>query len=142
MGRFDNYGVINVPEEVFSKMSACPIDVAFRIMGKKFMILILRELILFRSNRFGDLLKSIDGINKKTLSIRLRELEKNEIIKRKIYIRNPVRAEYIVTKKGKMLSAVLEQMAAFSLSYCYNEVFKDKKRRSFKEIIGRRPSSL
>ena len=142
MGRFDNYGVINVPEEVFSKMSACSIDVAFRIMGKKFMILILRDLILFRNNRFGDLLKSIDGINKKTLSVRLRELEKNEIIKRKIYIRNPVRAEYIVTKKGKKLSAVLEQMAAFSLSFCYNEVFKDKQRRSFKEIIGRRPYSL
>lgn len=142
MGMFDNYGAINVPEEVLSKMSACPIDVAFRIMGQKFMILILRDLILFRSNRFGELLKSIEGINKKTLSVRLRELEKNGIIKRKIYIRNPVRAEYIVTKKGRMLSAILEQMAAFSLSFCYDEVFKDKKRRSFKDIIGRKPYSL
>ena len=142
MGKFDNYGAINVPEEVLSKMSACPIDVAFRIMGQKFMILILRDLILFRSNRFGELLKSIEGINKKTLSVRLRELEKNGIIKRKIYIRNPVRAEYIVTKKGRMLSAILEQMAAFSLSFCYDEVFKDKKRRSFKDIIVRKPYSL
>ena len=142
MGKFDNYGVINVPEEVFSKMSACPIDVAFRIMGQKFMILILRDLILFRNNRFGDLLNSIEGINKKTLSIRLTELERNGIIKRKIYIRNPVRAEYLVTKKGRMLSAVLEQMAAFSLSFCYDEVFKDKKRRSFRYIVGRRPYSL
>ena len=100
------------------------------------------DLILFRSNRFGELLKSIEGINKKTLSIRLRELEKNGIIKRKIYIRNPVRAEYIVTKKGRMLSAILEKMPAFSLSFCYDEVFKDKKRRSFKDIIGRRPYSL
>jgi len=142
MGKFDNYGVINVPEEVFSRMSACPIDVAFRIMGHKFMILILRDLILFRTNRFGDLLKSIEGINKKTLSIRLRDLENNGIIRRKIYSTNPARAEYLVTKKGRMLSAVLEQMAAFSLSFCYEDIFKDKKRRSFKEIVGRPPSSL
>ena len=70
-------------------------------------------------------MKSIEGINKKTLSIRLTELERNGIIKRKIYITNPVRAEYLVTKKARMLSAVLEQMAAFSLSFCYDEVFKD-----------------
>jgi DNA-binding HxlR family transcriptional regulator len=70
-------------------------------------------------------LKSIEGINKKTLSIRLTELGRNGIIKRKIYI-NPVRAEYLVTKKWRVLSAVLEQMAAFSLSFCYDEVFKDK----------------
>lgn len=142
MSKFDNYGNIKVPEEVYSKMSACPIDVAFRIMGQKFMILILRDLILFRSNRFGDLLKSIEGVNRKTLSIRLRELENNGIIRRKIYSRTPVRAEYLVTKKGRMLSAVLEQMAAFSLSFCYEDVFKDKKRRSFREIVGRAPSSL
>jgi DNA-binding HxlR family transcriptional regulator len=87
-------------------------------------------------------LKSIEGINKKTLSIRLTELGRNGIIKRKIYITNPVRAGYLVTKKGRVLSAVLEQLAAFSLSFCYDEVFKDKKRRSFKEIVGTRPNSL
>lgn len=87
-------------------------------------------------------MKSIERINKKTLSIRLTELERNGIIKRKIYITNPVRAKYLVTNNGRMLSAVLEQMAAFSLSFCYDEVFKDKKRRSFKDIVGTRPNSL
>ena len=142
MGKFDDYGIIKVPEEVISKMSACPIDFSFKILGQKFMILILRDLILFGKKRFSDLLESIDEINQKTLSIRLKELENSGIIKRKIYNESPIRAEYLITKKGTMLRPVLEQMAAYSLSYCSDSVFDDKKPRSFKEIIGRPPSSL
>ena len=44
MAKFDDYG-IKVPEEVISKMSACPIDFSFKILGQKFMILILRDLV-------------------------------------------------------------------------------------------------
>ena len=142
MGKFDDYGIIKVPQEVFSKMSACPIDVSFKILGQKFMILILRDLILFGKKKFSDVLKSVEGINKKTLSIRLKELETGGIIKRKIYSKNPVREEYLITKKGRMLGPILEQMVAFSLSYCGEIVFEDKKPRSFKEIVGRPPSSL
>jgi DNA-binding HxlR family transcriptional regulator len=123
-------------------MSACPIDFSFKILGQKFMILILRDLILFGKKRFSNLLESVEGINQKTLSIRLKELENGGIIKRKIYSENPVRAEYLITKKGRMLRPVLEQMAAFSLSYCSDSVFEDKKPRSFKEILGRPPCSL
>ena len=142
MAKFDDYGIIKVPEEVISKMSACPIDFSFKILGQKFMILILRDLILFGRKRFSNLLESVEGINQKTLSIRLKELENGGIIKREIYSENPVRAEYLITKKGRMLRPVLEQMAAFSLSYCSDSVFEDKKPRSFKEIVGRPPCSL
>jgi DNA-binding HxlR family transcriptional regulator len=142
MGKLDDYGIIKVPEEVISKMTACPIDFSFKILGQKFMVLILRDLILFGKKRFSDLLKSIDGINQKTLSIRLKELENGGIIKSKIYCKNPTREEYLITKKGSMLRPILEQMAAFSLSYCSESIFEDKKPRSFKEIIGRPPSSL
>jgi DNA-binding HxlR family transcriptional regulator len=142
MAKFDDYGIIKVPEEVISKMSSCPIDFSFKILGQKFMILILRDLILFGKKRFINLLESVEGINQKTLSIRLKELENGGIIKRKIYSENPVRSEYLITKKGRMLRPVLEQMAAFSLSYCSDSVFEDKKPRSFKEIVGRPPCSL
>jgi len=142
MSKFDDYGIIKVPEQIISKMTACPIDSCFKILGQKFMVLILRDLILFEKKRFSDLLKSIDGINKKTLSVRLKELENGGIIKSRIYCENPIRSEYLITKKGRMLRPVLEQMAAFSLLYCSESIFEDKKPRSFKEIIGRPPSSL
>jgi DNA-binding HxlR family transcriptional regulator len=142
MVELNDYGIIKVPEDVISKMTACPIDFSFKILGQKFMVLILRDLILFGKTRFSELLKSIDGINQKTLSRRIKELEKGGMIKSKIYRENPTRAEYLITKKGRMLRPILEQMAAFSLSYCSESIFEDKKPRSFKDITGRPPSSL
>jgi DNA-binding HxlR family transcriptional regulator len=46
VGNFDGYGIIKVPEEIVSKMTTCPIDFSFKILGQKFMVLILRDLIL------------------------------------------------------------------------------------------------
>ena len=51
------------------------------------MILILRDLILFGKKRFSNLLESVEGINQKTLSIRLKELENGGIIKKKDLLR-------------------------------------------------------
>ena|SRR5438128_3354369 len=114
-------------------MSACPIDSSFRILGQKFIILILRDLILFGEKRFSNLLESVEGINQKTLSIRLKELENGGIIKRKIYSENPIREKYLITKKGRILRPILEQMAAFSLSYCSDSVFEDKNQGPLKK---------
>lgn len=139
MIRFENYGIIKVPQEILSKMNACPVDTGFKVLGHKFMILILRDLILFKKKRFGELLESVEGISSKTLTIRLKELEKRNLIKKKVYHTNPTREEYLLTKKGKMLRPILEQMAAYSISYCSEIVFDDKKPRTFKDIVGRPP---
>jgi DNA-binding HxlR family transcriptional regulator len=64
MGKFDDYAIIKIPE-VISKMNACPIDSSFKILGQKFTILILRDLILSGKKRFSNLLESVEGINKK-----------------------------------------------------------------------------
>ena len=144
MSKFDDYGIIKVLEQIISKMTACPIDSCFKILGQKFMVLILRDLILFGKKRFSDLLKSIDGINKKTLSVRLKELENGGIIKSRIYCENPIRAEYLITKKGRMLRPVLEQMAAFSLLYCGESIFEDKNQDPLRKLWADllRPSNV
>jgi DNA-binding HxlR family transcriptional regulator len=142
MTKFGNYGIIKVPQEILAQMNACPVDTGFKILGHKFMVLILRDMILFKKKRFAELLQSVEGISAKTLTIRLNELEKTGMINKKVYHSSPVREEYILTKKGKMLRPLLEQMAAYSISYCSEIVFDDKKRRTFKEIVGRPPSAL
>ena len=65
-------------------MKCCPIDTTFRLVGKKFTILIIREMMRdkTRSNQFLD---SIEGINPKILSARLKEMEKSGLIRRKVY---------------------------------------------------------
>lgn len=118
-------------------MKCCPVDNTFRVVGKKFTVLILRDMMNFHKSRFNQFLESVEGINPKTLSVRLREMEKNGLIQRKVYAETPIRIEYHVTEKGKALKPILEQMAAFSIQYCCEDVFKDGKPRTFREVFGK-----
>jgi DNA-binding HxlR family transcriptional regulator len=108
-------------------------------MGKKFTVLILRNMMYLNQTRFNKLLDSIEEINAKILSTRLKEMEKDGLIERKIYHESPVRIEYYMTEKGIALAPVLEQMAAFSMKYCAKDIFKDKKPRTLKEVFGYEP---
>ncbi|MDE1815909.1 MAG: helix-turn-helix transcriptional regulator [Thaumarchaeota archaeon] len=87
--------------------------------------------------RFNEFLESVEGINPKTLSARLREMEKNGIIEKRIYPGTPVRIEYSMTKKGLALKPILQAMAAYSMQYCAKDVFKDGKPKILKEIYSK-----
>jgi DNA-binding HxlR family transcriptional regulator len=128
--------IINPVDHV--KLKACPIENTFKIIGKKFTVLILRNMINGKQNRFNQLLNSIEQGNPKTLTIRLREMEKSGLIKRKVYYQDsPVRIEYYPTEKGIALQPILDMMAAYSMHYCSKDIFKDAKPRNFKEVYGR-----
>ena len=113
-------------------IKCCPIDTTFRLAGKKFTILIIREMM--RDNQFLD---SIEGINPKILSARLKEMEKSGLIRRKIRSTEPpVRIGYFLTEKGSALKSILNQMARFSMRHCAKEVFKDRKPRTLKRDLA------
>ena len=123
-------------------MKSCPIDNTFKIIGKKFTVHILRNMTRLGQTRFNEFLGSIEGINPKTLSARLREMEKNGIIERRIYPGMPVKIEYSITQKGRALKPVLEAMAAYSMQYFAKDVFKDGKPHPLKEVYVRAPEIL
>ena len=123
-------------------MKCCPIDNTFKIIGKKFTVHILRNMTQLGQTRFNQFLDSIEEINPKTLSTRLREMERNGLIQRSIYPGTPVKIEYFVTKKGRALKPILEQMAAFSMQYCPKDVFKDGKPHSFDEVFEKSPEVI
>ena len=115
---------------------SCPIDNTFKIIGKKFTIHILRNMIILNQHRFNEFMNSIEGINPNTLSTRLKEMEKGEIIKKNIYNETPIRIEYNLTTKGKALQPILEEMAKFSTKFCCEDVFTDAKPRTFRQVYG------
>jgi DNA-binding HxlR family transcriptional regulator len=120
------------------EMKSCPINNTFKIVGKKFTVLIIRNMINGKQNRFNQLLNSLEEGNPKTLSLRLREMENLGLIKRKVYSHEtPIRIEYYPTEKGLALQPILDMMAAYSMKYCSKDVFKDSKPHQFKEIYGR-----
>ncbi|MGI0057456.1 MAG: winged helix-turn-helix transcriptional regulator [Nitrosarchaeum sp.] len=129
-----------MPQElkvISDQIKCCPVDNTFKIIGKKFTIHILRNITMLGQSRFNQFLESIEGINPKTLSVRLKEMEKSEIIKRTVYDETPIRIEYTVTEKGKALKPIIMQMAAFSMKYCSCEIFKDGKPRTLEQVFGK-----
>lgn len=112
-------------EWVSQNVRKCPISNAMDIIGKKFTVLILRNMMVYKQTRFNQFLNSIEGMNPKTLAARLRELERNGLIKRTVYAEVPARVEYHLTKKGLALKPVLEQLASFSVKHYPERIFTE-----------------
>lgn len=94
-------------------------------------------MVILKQNRFNQLLDTIEGINPNTLTTRLKEMEKSNLIEKKIFNETPIRIEYSLTKKGNALRPILEEMAKFSTMFCCGDVFKDAKPRTFRHVYGK-----
>lgn len=92
---------------------------AMQIIGNKWTALLLRDLAT-GPKRFTELEKSVDGINPRTLSQRLDELETHGIISKENYKQMPPRIEYTLTPKGQDLIPILRQMASWGSKYPAN----------------------
>ena len=121
--------VYNSPE-----LKSCPIEATFRIIGKKWTVLIIREM-LRGVTQFNRFLENIEGITPKVLSERLRELQKLGIIRRRIVSEYPVRVEYEITDLGREFEPVLLAAASFSMKNMPKIVFKDGKARNPSDFL-------
>jgi DNA-binding HxlR family transcriptional regulator len=88
----------------------CPVARTLEIIGERWTILILRDLLLGGPCRFQDFERSLAGISPNTLSARLKRLEEHGIVERRFYEQHPPRAEYVLTAKGRQLGPVLQTL--------------------------------
>ncbi|WP_342642383.1 winged helix-turn-helix transcriptional regulator [Rhodoligotrophos ferricapiens] len=91
--------------------TACPIARSLAIVGDRWTLLVLRELFL-KQHRFEDI-QAQTGMSPHLLSMRLKRLEKDGIIRRETYNQRPVRHGYRLTEKGKDLYPVLLALKAW-----------------------------
>ena len=118
-------------------MKVCPIDRSLKIMGQRYALHIMRNMILLKQNRFNQFLNSIEGINTKTLSIRLQQLEDYGLVERKVIPRKPAHTEYYPTEKGMAVQRILAEIASFSTKFEPEIIFVDKKpRNNMKALFG------
>jgi DNA-binding HxlR family transcriptional regulator len=118
-------------------MKVCPIDRSLKIMGQRYALHIMRNMILLKQNRFNQFLNSIEGISTKTLSIRLHELEEYGLVERKVIPGKPAYTEYYPTEKGMAVQGILAEIASFSTKYEPEIIFVDKKpRNNMKALFG------
>jgi len=86
-----------------------PIDAALEIIGGKYKVAILyyiRESVL----RFGELRRLMPLATKRMLTKQLRELERDGMIDRKVFRQVPPRVDYSLTKEGKSIVPILEDL--------------------------------
>jgi DNA-binding HxlR family transcriptional regulator len=77
------------------------------LLDRKWVRKILRALMLEETMRFSELEKRLAGISPKTLTERLRDLEKTEIIERTVCAEVPIRVEYRLTERGVELARLV-----------------------------------
>jgi len=94
----------------------CPVKLTADIIGGKW-----KPSILFylegQTRRFGELRKLIPAMTKKMLTQHLRELERHEIVHRKVYAEVPPKVEYSLTRHGESLAPILKAMSAWGIKH-------------------------
>ncbi len=98
------------------ELPACPVATTVQLIGNKWKLLILRNL-LARPWRFNEMLRSIPGISQKVLTDNLRALEADGIITRTVYPEVPPRVEYALSALGNSLLPIMDAMKAWGESY-------------------------
>lgn len=97
-------------------MPACPVATTVSLIGSKWKLLILRNL-LARPWRFNELRKDLDGISQKVLTDSLRSLEADGLVVRTVYPEVPPRVEYSLSELGESMRPVINAMREWGLSY-------------------------
>jgi DNA-binding HxlR family transcriptional regulator len=88
----------------------CPVARSLDVVGERWTMLILRDLLLDGPQRVQDLQRRLNRISPNTLSARLKTLEEAGVVTRRFYDQHPPRAEYVLTPRGEALRPVLRAL--------------------------------
>ena len=100
-------------------MPACPVELTARLIGDKWKLLILRDL-MSGTKRFGELKKGLGNISQKVLTSQLRDMEAKGLVNRTVYAEVPPKVEYSLTETGQSLKPVLDAMMQWGMEYQKN----------------------
>ncbi len=111
----------------------CPVEASLGVLGRKWALLVLRDIALFQAQRFNQMLRATPGMSKRVLSLRLNELEREGYIARRH--RAHKYTVWEVTLKGRDVLPVLMTLVEFGAKWHADQVFSDQQARSLYEIF-------
>lgn len=100
------------------KTVSCPVETTLAVINGRWKVLVIHHL-LEGVKRFGELHRAMAGISHRTLTQQLRELERDRLIRRKVYAEVPPKVEYSLTSLGESLHPVLLAMHEWGESYAH-----------------------
>lgn len=126
MNEDDNFTTQECTERKFTMQplntvdAMCPVDIASRIIGQKWTLQIVHELMDCESRRFCELQEALGGVNPSTLSSRLKMLEEEGLIRRLQISAIPPHVEYSLTQMGTELHDVIGEIRKWSRVWLCN----------------------
>ena len=98
------------------EMPACPVATTVALIGSKWKLLILRNLMA-RPWRFNELKKDLNGVSQKVLTDSLRSLEEDGIVTRTVYPEVPPRVEDALSDLGESMRPIIDVMQRWGMEY-------------------------
>lgn len=99
------------------ELPECPVATTVQLIGNKWELLIIRNLVYNGEQRFTDFTKTIPAISKKVLTDNLRALEDDGLIEREVFAEVPPRVVYSLSEIGKSLKPILDAMLDWGTDY-------------------------
>ena len=97
--------------------SLCPVACTLDLLGDRWTLLVIRDMLFFEKQRFEEFLESPEGISTNILADRLKLLEEAGLVEKQPYSNHARRMNYHLTESGKSLKPVLKIMAAWGLKH-------------------------
>jgi len=101
----------------YQRRSDCPINFALEMFGDPWSLLIIRDIVYFGKNTYGEFLASEEGMATNILANRLAQLEHQGLLVKKNSEKDKRKEEYVLTEKGLDLIPVLVEMANWSAEH-------------------------
>jgi DNA-binding HxlR family transcriptional regulator len=100
--------------------SPCPIACTLDLIGDRWTLLVIRDMMFLDKHRFEEFLESPEGISTNILADRLKSLEELGLVEKQPYGNHARRMNYSLTETGKSLKPVLKIMATWGLKHLEN----------------------
>ena len=121
--------------ETLKHIKSCPIELVVKLINKKWVIQIIRDLF-FGKSRFHEFKEDKPDLSNKVLSNCLKDMEKNGLIQRIVDKCDRKNVKYILTEKGKSLNKVLYEIAMIGVDgETYSDKIKNDVKETFRETL-------
>ena len=116
-------------------VKSCPIELVVKLINKKWVIQIMRDLF-FGKSRFHEFKEDKPDLSNKVLSHCLKDIENNGLIQKIVDKCDKKNVKYILTEKGKSLNKVIYEIAMVTVdSENYSDIIREGLKTSFKENL-------
>lgn len=109
-------------EKKISSQVECPVTASMTVLGGKWKPIIVFILSMDK-RRFSEIERMIPSATRKTLTVQLRELEKDGIVKREIFPEVPPRVEYSLTELGNTLRPAMKALCDWGATHILKKEF-------------------